>query len=64
MAKKAGVDMSSEAVSARLKRACGLGDAERGATLIRDLVAEIESESKASAEPRKKKNNKHARIHS
>jgi hypothetical protein len=63
MAKKAGVDMSSEAVTARLKRACGLGDAERGATLIRDLVAEIESESKAS-EPRKKKNNKHARIHS
>ena len=64
MAKKTRGDMSSEAVTARLKRACGLGDAERQATLIRYLVAEIKSESKASAEPRKKKKTKNASIHS
>jgi hypothetical protein len=64
MAKKTRVDMSAEAVTARLKRAGGLGDAERRATMIRHLVAEIKSESKASVEPRKKKKPKHASIHS
>ena len=37
------VDMSGAAVSARLRRACGLGDAERLATMIRSAIAEIES---------------------
>ena len=52
------VDMSSAAVTARLKLACGLGDAERRATAIRRLMNEIKSESKASAEPGKKKKTK------
>lgn len=56
--------MSAAAVTARLKRACGLGDAERRATAIRRLMAEIKFESGALAEPRKKKKAKHARIHS
>jgi hypothetical protein len=64
MAKKTRVDMSSAAVTARLKRAGGLGDAERRATAIRRLMNEIKSESKASAEPRKKKKTKNASIHS
>jgi hypothetical protein len=64
MAKKTRVDMSGEAVTARLKRACDLGDAERRATVIRNLVAEIRPEGKASLKPRKKKKPKHASIHS
>jgi len=35
------VDMSASAVTARLKRACGLGDAERRATMMRGALAEI-----------------------
>ena len=35
------VDMSAAAVTARLKRACGLGDAERLATMTRDAMDEI-----------------------
>jgi len=58
------VDMSAAAVTARLKLACGLGDAERLATAVRRLMAEIKPESSASTEPRKKKKAKHARIHS
>jgi|GEM_PF-2505464 len=38
------IDMSPEAVTARLKRACGLGDAERLMTVIRSLMAEIHGE--------------------
>jgi sulfite reductase beta subunit-like hemoprotein len=38
------VDMSREAVTARIKLACGLGDAERLATMIRSLMAEIRGE--------------------
>jgi len=37
------VDMSAAAVTARLKRACGLGDAERLATMMRDAMDEINS---------------------
>jgi hypothetical protein len=62
--KKRKVDMSAAAVTARLKRACGLGDVERVATTIRYLMAEIRSESRGSVEPRKKKKTRHARIHS
>ena len=40
--------MSSEAVTARLKRACGLGDAERRATMVRSAVAEISREKTKS----------------
>jgi hypothetical protein len=64
MAKRTKVDMSAAAVTARLKRAGGLGDAERRATMIRYLVAEIKSESEASAERGKKKKPEHASIHS
>ena len=51
------VDMSAEAVTARLKRACGLGDAERLATMIKSAMAEIESGKRKSDErhPKKKK---------
>jgi hypothetical protein len=38
------VDMSAEAVTARIKRACGLGDAERLMTTIRSWRAEIDGE--------------------
>jgi hypothetical protein len=41
---KTKIDMSSKAVTARLKRACGLGDAERLMTTIRALLAEIRGE--------------------
>jgi hypothetical protein len=36
--------MSAAAVTARLKRACGLGDIERMATIISSLMAEIRGE--------------------
>jgi len=42
--RKTKVDMSPEAVTARLKRAGGLGDAERLMTMIRSLMAEIRGE--------------------
>jgi hypothetical protein len=42
--RKTKIDMSPKAVSARLKRACGLGDAERLMIIIRSLKAEIQSE--------------------
>jgi hypothetical protein len=62
------VDMSSEAVTARIKRACGLGDAERSAAMIRSAIAEIETPKPTSAERHQKKKNPkrvpHARIHS
>jgi hypothetical protein len=58
------VDMSSATITARLKRVGGLSDAERRATVIRNLVAEIRPEGKASLKPRKKKKPKHASIHS
>jgi hypothetical protein len=38
------IDMSAEAVTARVKLACELGDAERLMTTIRSLVAEIHGE--------------------
>ena len=38
------VDVSREAVTARIKLACGLGDAERLATMIRSAMAEIRGE--------------------
>ncbi len=44
MSKKIKIDMSAAAVTARLKKACGLGDIERMATSIRSLVAEIRGE--------------------
>jgi hypothetical protein len=40
--------MSAEAVTARLKRACGLGDAERWMTMIRSLMSEIHGEKEIS----------------
>ena len=43
MNKETKVDMSAEAVTPRIKRACGLGDAERLATMIRSAMAEIEA---------------------
>lgn len=60
------IDMSAEAITGRLKRACALGDVERGTTAVRRLMAEIKSESRPSAEPRKKKKKKtkHASIRS
>jgi hypothetical protein len=39
--KRIKVDMSAAAVTARLKRTCGLGDAEGLATMMRDAVDEI-----------------------
>jgi hypothetical protein len=39
------VDMSPEAVTARIKRAGGLGDAERLMTIIKQLEAEIRGET-------------------
>ncbi|HBB94738.1 MAG TPA: hypothetical protein DC054_05050 [Blastocatellia bacterium] len=42
--RKSKIDMSPEAVTARLKRACGLGDAEMLMTMIRSAVAEIRGE--------------------
>jgi len=41
MRKEIRVEMSAAAVTARLRRACGLGDAERLATMMRDAIAEI-----------------------
>ena len=41
MGKERRVDMSAEAVTARIKRACGLGDAERLAMMLRAALAEI-----------------------
>lgn len=57
------VDMSAAAVTVRLKRACGLGDVERQATAIRRLMSEIKPESSASAESKKQKKAKHARLY-
>ena len=42
--KKPKIDLSPDAVTAHLKRACGLGDAERFMTIIRSLLAEIHGE--------------------
>ena len=58
------VDMSPAAIAARLKRAGGLSDIERRALLIRNLVAEVRSDDKASVNPRKEKKVKHARVRS
>ena len=58
------VEMSAAAVTARLKRACGLGDAERGAAMIRNVMAEIKPDGKSSVEPKNKKKPKHASIRS
>ena len=44
IAGRRGFEMSAEAVTARLKRAGGLGDAERLMTVIRSLMAEIRGE--------------------
>jgi len=44
MKKKTKIDMSAAAVTARLRRAGGLGDIERMATRIRSLVAETRGE--------------------
>jgi hypothetical protein len=49
VSKKIKIDMSEAAVTARLRRAGGLGDIERMAMRIRLLVAEIRGE-KAIAE--------------
>ena len=42
--KRRQVNMSAVAVTARLKRACGLGDAENLMTMIRSAIAEIRGE--------------------
>ena len=42
--RKTKIDMSPNAVTARLKRACGLGDAEMLMTMIRSAMAEIRGE--------------------
>jgi len=42
--RKSKIDMSPKAVTARLKLACGLGDAERLMTAIRSAMAEIRGE--------------------
>ncbi|PYS45286.1 MAG: hypothetical protein DMF71_00485 [Acidobacteria bacterium] len=42
--KKPKIDMSAAAVTARIKRAGSLGDAERLMTIIRSLMAEIRGE--------------------
>ena len=42
--KKPKIDMSAAAVTARIKRAGNLGDAERLMTIIRSLMAEIRGE--------------------
>jgi hypothetical protein len=41
---KVKIDMSREAVTARLRHAGGLGDIERMATIITSLMAEIRGE--------------------
>jgi len=64
MERKTKIDMSAAAVTARLKLACGLGDAERLATIIRSLRTEIKSENPVPVEPREKKKVTNARIHS
>lgn len=68
MGKKIKVDMSAAAVTARLRRACGLGDAERLATRIRLAMEEIEAPKPTSAERHPKKKNPkrvaNASIHS
>jgi ribosomal 50S subunit-associated protein YjgA (DUF615 family) len=66
VSRKTKVDMSAEAVTARLKRAWGLGDAERLSTMIRSAMSEIKPEKPTSAErhEEKKKQVPHARIHS
>jgi hypothetical protein len=43
--KRARIDMSAAAVTARLKRACNLGDIEIVATAIRSHAAEIRGET-------------------
>ena len=48
------VDMSLEAITARLKRACGLGDAERAMTLILSAIAPLKA-TKPNAEKSKPK---------
>ncbi len=58
------VDMSSEAVTARLKVACGLGDIERWMIRIRELTSEIRSESAPAGKSKKKKKHKDARARS
>jgi hypothetical protein len=55
---KTKVDMSGAAVSARLRRACGLGDSERLATMIRSASAEIES-AKATYRQKTPKQERH-----
>jgi hypothetical protein len=42
--RKTEIDMSPQAVTVRLKRACGLGDAEIRMTAIRSALAEIRGE--------------------
>ncbi|HXT63484.1 MAG TPA: hypothetical protein VN696_10655 [Pyrinomonadaceae bacterium] len=49
--KKPKIDMSAKAVTARLKLACGLGDAERRMTIIRSVSAEIHGEKEISELP-------------
>ena len=44
VSKKPRIDMSAAAVTARLKRAGGLGDAERLMTMIKLLMTEIHGE--------------------
>ena len=51
MSKRSEIDMSAAAVTARLKRACGLGDVERMAITIRSLIAEIRGEKEISELP-------------
>lgn len=57
MSKKTKVDMSAEAVTARLKRACGLGDAERAMTLILSAVAPLKSPKSIAEKSKPKKKN-------
>ena len=45
------LDIPPEEVTARLKRACGLGDIERMATTIRSIAAEIRGEQEIPEPP-------------
>jgi hypothetical protein len=49
------VDMSAKAVTARLKRACGLGDAERAITLILSALAPLKTPRAEKSKRKKKK---------
>jgi hypothetical protein len=57
MSKKTKIDMSSEAITARLKRACGLGDAERAMTFILSAIAPLKAAKPDAEKSKTKKKN-------